>query len=237
MKTEPETYRKKTYLKKIYSIIKSYLGTTTIVYGFFAAIFGSIPLLNIIKRLLSGFKIEIQLPAIPRILSDQYDAIWRSLIQNIINLASSFEMELPHWVLNILTSGFHDLLTIYILIAFGVHRGNMVARQHDQSIYLKDRDNFIAELELAARLHQQDPNKLIEKVQKGLRRDFKGLLYFYLRSASSSIRWPVVIYRNYAQVSAGIADGHALRLLMVWSFMTICAVGGALFYLLFSSFA
>lgn len=218
--------------------LRPYFTVATLAYGLLVSVFGSIPPLSLLLKILRVWNWHIELLALPKLLLAEYDRLRTAALRPVIDfLKLVIPIPIPDWVVYALTTWVADVLTIYMLFAISVFRGSMIDRRFDKIKFTADPENFRQQLRAAATLHGRDPEKLIAEAERGLQRGFKGGFWFLLRNIKGSFRWPFVIKRNLIQLHRGIAADLASSRVTMWSLMLACMVLGVIVYLLGSIIA
>jgi hypothetical protein len=218
--------------------IRPYFGTLTIIYGLFATIFGPIPLLSVLKRLMNVWGWKLNLIHLPQLLLSEYERIRLLATTKLLILLRSLEIPIPDWLAHLLSTWVADISVIYFLFAISVFRGSVINRRLDRIKMKADPEGFRRQLQAAALLHgNRTPENLISTVERGLGPGFLSWVKFQLRIASSAARWPVTIKRNFVQLRRGVASDLALGLMAIWITMLGCALLGMASYILLSLIA
>ena len=95
--------------------LRPYLTATTYVYWLLAGVFGSIPLLSLIKRLLAFWNWNIDLVALPRLLVEEWQRLRTAIFRPIADWLTAV-ISLPEWAHYVLVTWVPDLLAIYFLL-------------------------------------------------------------------------------------------------------------------------
>lgn len=219
--------------KILHARLRPYFTFTTAVYGLLATVFGSIPLLSLVQRVLSVWNWSIELHGIPKLLLAEYHWLRSAALKPIIEWLSA-RVSIPDWFINIFSTWFADFIAVYVLLVFSVARGSFVDRRFDIIKFKANPDEFRRQLKSAAVLHGRDPDKLISDVEAGLQPGLIGWLRFQWRVWKGSVQWPFVINRNIIQLRSGIASDLARSRVFMWAMMVACSVLGVVGYLLSS---
>jgi hypothetical protein len=225
-------------LSRLWVRLRPYFTTLTLVYGLLAAVFGSVPLLSLLKRVLSIWNWKIDLLRFPEALLLEYERLRAATFGKIIEVLRGLEIPIPDWFAHFFSTWIADLSVIYLLFAVSVLRGSTINRRLDRIKLKADPEGFHQQLRSAAQLHgHRTPDNLISAVESGLAPGFWAWVKFQSRIFSSAIRWPVVIKRNLVQLRRGVATDLALGLMAIWIMMLACAILGATVYVLLSLMA
>lgn len=210
----------------------------TVAYGLFTAIFGSIPLLSLLKRILSVWNWKLDLVRLPEFLLLEYERLRAAIFGKVIEVLRGLEIPIPNWLEHFFSTWIADFFVIYLLFAVSVYRGSVINKPLDRKKLKEDPEGFRQQLRSAARLHRhRTPENLISDVESSLALGFWGWVKFQRRIFSSAFRWPVVIKRNFVQLLRGIATDLALGLMAIWTMMLLCALLGVFAYVLLSLIA
>lgn len=106
---------------------KPYFTFATTIYGLLAALFGSIPTLSLVMRVLSYWNWRIHLADLPQQLLDEYQRLRTAALEPIVSFIQ-LRFSLPEWLVNFLNSWAADLAMIYMLFVLSFVRGSMVDR-------------------------------------------------------------------------------------------------------------
>ena len=212
---------------------KPYFTFATTIYGLLAALFGSIPTLSLVMRVLSYWNWRIHLADLPQQLLDEYQRLRTAALEPIVSFIQ-LRFSLPEWLVNFLNSWAADLAMIYMLFVLSFVRGSMVDRRFDRINFNRDPELFEQRLRAAALLHGRDPEKLICDVEAGLEKGILGWFRFQRRIWIGSLQWPLVMKRNLIQLQRGISPELASSRIFMWSLMLACSLLGVIVYLLLS---
>jgi hypothetical protein len=215
--------------------LKPYFTFATFVQAAFAWIFGSLPPLSLLKKILIIWGWKVELASVPRILLTEYDRLRSAVFGNLFDIIRQFVIPIPQWLTHFLSTWVVDIVVLYILIAASMVRGSILNRRSDRIRLMEEPEQFRASLRSAAELHgNRSPEKLVAVVEAGLGKGLKSWFVFQVRTWSSAIRWPITIKRNVIQLWRGTASDLAVRLVTIWAAMLICALLGLACYLLIS---
>lgn len=236
--SEAKTLKMSFSRNRLWIRLRPYFTILTLVYGLFAALFGSIPLLSLLRRLLSVWNWKIDFIHLPELLLREYERLRAATFGKFIEILRGFAIPIPDWLAHFFSTWIADFSVIYLLFVVAVFRGSTINRRWDRMELKRDPEGFRQQLRSAAQLHgNRTPENLISAMEGGLAPGFWGWVRFQRRILSSALRWPVVITRNFVQLRRGVATDLALGLMAIWMMMLGCALFGATAYILLSLIA
>jgi hypothetical protein len=98
-------------------------------------------------------------------------------------------------------------------------------------------EDFRNQLRQGAEVNKLDPERVIGKVEAGLKPGLKPFVYFTWRAIRSGIFWPRTIRRNVLQIRTGAGSVHARTLIREYSLSLFYALFGVVLYLVLSGLA
>lgn len=217
--------------------LKPYFTFATFVFGLMATIFGPIPLLSLLQKVVGVWNWKIELVGLPKLLLSEYQRLRTAALKPIIDFLD-LAITLPDWLVYILTTWVADFFSMYMLLVISVVRGSMVDRRFDRIKFKAAPEKFRQQLRAIAALHKgRDPEIMIAKAEAGLQHGLKGWMRFQRRNWIGAFQWPLVIKRNYIQLRRGVALDLTISRVVMWAIMLGCAILGTIFYILGSLIA
>lgn len=185
------------YFRDFYVRTKPLFNTSALTYAGLATLFGGIPPLSLLKRLFEFWTgTSFNLFWLPKMLLAGYQFVRDKLLSYLLSAANLLSDLLPDQIAIYFKTFIHllfsslviDILSLWIIIAFGIFRGSLKNRTTDRQRLRSDPNGFRNSLREAAHLNNLDPDKLIERVETGLAPGLKANAYFFYRSLRSCIR-------------------------------------------------
>lgn len=222
-----------TRLSVLWRKIMPYLSVSVLLYMAFSFLFGSIPWLSLLQKILHVWNFQIELVGLPQLLLAEYQRLRSIALRHIIEFVQ-LTIPIPVWIIDIVTTWAADLLIVYFLFAFSVVRASAINRRYDRNSLLENREAFEGRLRSAARYLHLDESNLTKRVEYGLQPGLFPWVYFQWRIWRSGLRWPLVIKRNIAQLRYNRGADHAAHNLTIITTALACALLGVIFYLMLS---